>query len=164
MPLDVLASVPFDLIFPDAGGGDAGDPNSAAYGRGAKFVRVMKLVRLVKLFRMLRLNRILHRLERKLSIKYGLWQVIKFAACVACLAHWQACAWFGIHVLQVRGEFGQTWVELLAENQGQTRTLDDESRFTQYAACVYWAITTMTTIGYGDIVPSNRDELSLIHI
>jgi len=158
MPLDVLASVPFDLIFPDAGGGDAGDPNSAAYGRGAKFVRVMKLVRLVKLFRMLRLNRILHRLERKLSIKYGLWQVIKFAACVACLAHWQACAWFGIHVLQVRGEFGQTWVELLAENQGQTRTLDDESRFTQYAACVYWAITTMTTIGYGDIVPSNRDE------
>ena len=48
----------------------------------------------------------------------GLWQVIKFAACVACLAHWQACAWFGIHVLQVRGG-GQTWVELLAENQGQ---------------------------------------------
>jgi hypothetical protein len=28
----------------------------------------------VKLFRMLRLNRILNRLERKMSIKYGLWQ------------------------------------------------------------------------------------------
>ena len=30
-------------------------------------------------------NRILHRLERKMSIKYGLWQVIKFACVVLCL-------------------------------------------------------------------------------
>ena len=42
----------------------------------------------VKLFRMLRLNRILNRLERKMSIKYGLWQVIKFTFIVMCSAHW----------------------------------------------------------------------------
>ena len=106
---------------------------------------------------MLRLNRILHRLERRLSIKYGLWQVIKFAFAVACLAHWQACAWFLLHVLENRGDGGITWVEALADGQGGT-SLDLKPRFAQYVTCVYWSITTMTTIGYGDVVPSNRDE------
>ena len=152
MPLDVIASVPFDLIFVADDEGSSG----GAY-RGAKFVRVAKLLRLVKLFRMLRLNRILHRLERRLSIKYGLWQVIKFAFAVACLAHWQACAWFLLHVLENRGDGGITWVEALADGQGGT-SLDLKPRFAQYVTCVYWSITTMTTIGYGDVVPSNRDE------
>ena len=152
MPLDVIASVPFDLIFASDEEGSSG----GAY-RGAKFVRVAKLVRLVKLFRMLRLNRILHRLERRLSIKYGLWQVIKFAFAVACLAHWQACAWFLLHVLENRGDGGITWVEALADGQGGT-SLDLKPRFAQYVTCVYWSVTTMTTIGYGDVVPSNRDE------
>jgi CRP-like cAMP-binding protein len=52
------------------------------------------------------------------------------------------------------GEFAYTWVDYLAEAQGTVpETLDDQSRFAQYVACVYWATTTMTTIGYGDIVP-----------
>jgi hypothetical protein len=89
--------------------------------RSTKFVRIMKLVRLVKLFRMLRLNRILNRLERKMSIKYGLWQVIKFAFVVMCLAHWQACAWYLMHVLQNKGDGGTTWVELLSYNQAGLR-------------------------------------------
>ena len=56
-------------------------------------------------------------MERRLSIKYGLWQVIKFAFAVACLAHWQACAWFLLHVLENRGDGGITVVEALADGQ-----------------------------------------------
>ena len=83
--------------------------------------------------------------------------MIKFAFAVACLAHWQACAWFLLHVLENRGDGGITWVEALADGQGGT-SLDLKPRFAQYVTCVYWSITTMTTIGYGDVVPSNRDE------
>ena len=143
---DLIASVPVDLML-------------------GNFVRVMKLLRLVKLFRMLRLNRILHRLERKMSIKYGLWQVIKFACVVLCLGHWLACAWYLMHTLESGwGERASTatglkptWVDALAESHG-TEPLYHQSRWSQYLTCVYWAMTTMTTIGYGDIVPSNVDE------
>jgi hypothetical protein len=148
--LDVVASVPFDVIAAQYAG------NQAAF-RSTKFVRIMKLVRLVKLFRMLRINRILSRLERKMSIKYGLWQVIKFVCVVLCLAHWQACSWYLMHILENKGDGGATWVELLARNT-ETSPLDELGRWAQYVACIYWAITTMTTIGYGDIIPSNTEE------
>ena len=212
-PLDVLASVPFDLVFPDerrvafetnasydasydtshdashdasydalappppgaflAGTSSRAD---AAY-RGAKVVRVIKLIRLLKLFRVLRVTRALARLERGLSVRYGAWQIVKFICVVLTLAHWQACAWFLTHAVQKSafvepsgrgGEYAAygdapddvaTWVDVLAETQGTApETLDDQSRFAKYAACVYWATTTMTTIGYGDIVPVTSVE------
>ena len=194
-PLDALASVPFDLVFPDeetnthtteyAYGSHtesfAFSPSfppppdvtasltgtssraDAAY-RGAKVVRVIKLVRLLKLFRVLRVTRALARLERGLSIRYGAWQIVKFACVVLTLAHWQACAWFLTHTTQKSTfydseEVVTTWVDVLAEAQGTApETLDDASRFAKYAACVYWATTTMTTIGYGDIVPVTSVE------
>jgi len=154
--LDVLASIPFDLIATALS--DAATSSSTAAYRSTKFVRITKLFRLVKLFRMLRLNRILNRLERKLSIKYGLWQVIKFAFVVLCLAHWMACSWYLVHILQNKGDGGSTWVEVLARDNNYGASLDSQGRWTQYVTCVYWAITTMTTIGYGDIIPSNTIE------
>ena len=34
-----------------------------------------------------------------------------------------------------------------------------ENGFTSIPRGVYWAVVTLTTVGYGDIVPTNRSEL-----
>ena len=162
---------------PGASVSGTSSPSDAAY-RGAKVVRVIKLIRLLKLFRVLRVTRALARLERGLSVRYGAWQIVKFMCVVLTLAHWQACAWFLTHAVQksafaekasdattfhTHAEDVATWVDALAEAQGTApETLDDASRFAKYAACVYWATTTMTTIGYGDIVPVNAVERAVV--
>ncbi len=98
------------------------------------------------------------------------------------MAHWQACGWYLVHAVQksnwsLGGSGGvgggddvlstneetTTWVDVLAESQGTyPETLDNDTRFAQYVACAYWATTTMTTIGYGDIVPVTTVERFLV--
>jgi hypothetical protein len=67
---------------------------------------------------------------------------------VLLLMHWLACAWF--YTAYAAGFPAASW----AARAGIT----DSSVAAQYVRSLYWTITTMTTVGYGDITPARSVE------
>ena len=68
---------------------------------------------------------------------------------VLFIAHWGACFWFYIGINEFYDK-GSSWVS-------KAEMLDSDV-IDQYICSIYYYITTMTTVGYGDIVPVTNNE------
>jgi hypothetical protein len=77
----------------------------------------------------------------------SLFKVMKLVILVLLIAHYFACIFFAV----TKGEIlEETWVYAYG--------LVDKSNEDKYVASLYFSVTTMATIGYGDIVPKSKKE------
>ncbi len=113
---DLLAAIPFFLLFPPA-----------AYG-GSRLLKVARLLQLSRLLKVSRLRGVYHIWKMRHRLSPGVFRLGLFLIGISFFAHWAACGWIALT---------------------GTRS---------YIDAIYWTVTTLTTVGYGDFVPVSGSQ------
>lgn len=174
LPLELLELFEASVIAREGGGGD--DDATAGFA-SLKMLRALRLLRLLRLLKVLKMQSYIHMIEDATDINLQVLTLIKLLIGVLYLTHILGCLWFSLHVsvyrptsraLASRGQSGAS-VEYIGEAAGDAEPVTWLSVYdggsgvaadvwVQYLYSVYWALTTLTTVGYGDITPSNNVE------
>lgn len=176
--IDLLSILPFDMVAVSV-------PSAGKELNRLKAVRVIRLLRLLKLVRLMRQSRLISRMEQSISMPYSFINIMKYVALMIFVSHLFACIWGIIPTLE--SAHATTWVTVWASNRlgqaGDNEALRCDrnhpdfgdnlvnaafwrgkggascySGIDRYAAAGHWAVMTLTSIGYGDIVPQNTVE------
>jgi voltage-gated potassium channel Kch len=117
--------------------------------RAARFKRLWRLARIAKLFRFIKIFKNDQRKNIHLALRLSiqLERLIYFLLLIAFLIHLIACVWLFIGNID---EYTENWIT--------TFGFEDLSNVNQYIVAIYWSVTTLVTVGYGDIYPTNTVE------
>jgi hypothetical protein len=148
--IDLISVLPISYFYSSSG-------NAAKFNnltRFGKIPRLYRIVRLTKLMRMLRLikrggvNRLTKFFMEKLKINANIERLIFFIIGFIMLNHLSACIWYFVAKLQDMSP--DCWVVRLG--------YIDSTNFEIYIISFYWTLTTVTTVGYGDINAGTTPE------
>ena len=141
--LDLISAMPLDFLDLLLDGEDASQ---------LRALKLLRLFRLIKIAKVIRASRIVKRFEAEMTIKYALLRLLKFGGVIMIVSHWNACGFYLISQMS-DGVAANTWAASAGIAWGEAATPVE-----QYTSALYWAMMTLTTIGYGDIVATNLYE------
>lgn len=153
---DAVSCIPLDLLL---GSGDGQGLLYAKLARMGKLARVLRLLKILKILKLVRLLKFWSQFDRIFqrvltNDKYEgeaskMYQFGKFCACALLTAHVAGCLWYALAKFHENVE--DTWIV--------SRGIEDAAIIDQYLASMYFIITTLTTVGYGDISASTNAEI-----
>lgn len=145
--LDFLSSLPFTLF----------DYTLRQYQRSESpsqqlwLPRLYKFMRLGRLVRIARISQfsVLAYVQERLCLNFRIAKLVTFFLVVSIGVHIMACVWFS--TWELSSYTPDSWVV--------RKEWVDKGRWSQYFAAVYWAVTTVVTVGYGDIAAKTWLEM-----
>ena len=133
--VDMLASIPFTWIFFVT---SLWNP-SASMGVGA-VLDIIMVTKLIKMVKISKVSAIFNDIRESLSVSPSLMRLVTFGFWFVTVVHLMACGW----VLIGASEAGRP-------------------HFDQYLRGVYWCVTTIATIGYGDYTPNHDSNTQIVY-
>jgi hyperpolarization activated cyclic nucleotide-gated potassium channel 2 len=151
--IDFLASFPYSWVLNKTTLKSMGVGASGALTKTPQLLRIIKIfkfLRFLRLLRVLKLKKLLYKFEEiimsdMLNAFLGFFKVITV---ILFIAHWIGCIFYAIGASEL--DSGMCWLTI--------SEIHDASNFDKYIISLYWAFTTMTTVGYGDVSPYTMSE------
>ncbi|NXY87325.1 KCNH8 protein, partial [Alcedo cyanopectus] len=148
--IDLIAALPFDLLY-------------------AFNVTVVSLVHLLKTVRLLRLLRLLQKLDR--YSQHSTIVLTLLMSMFALLAHWMACIWYVIGKREMEQNNPLTWDigwlhelgKRLESPYSENNTAGGPSLRSAYIAALYFTLSSLTSVGFGN-VSANTDAEKIFSI
>lgn len=128
--VDLIAATPFDLIFSEGWMSELSNAARSLRLFSPRYIRILLMIRMLRLYHILPF---LERAKNKELFNPGIARLIFTVFIVLVIAHWISCGWLVLGKLDEKADY-----------------------LTNYIKALYWTITTITTIGYGDITPTTN--------
>jgi len=146
---DIIAVIPFYRFIPEAH--ETGNKDYNDLVKMVRLPRLYKLIRIAKIFKVakkIKRNKYFQDLQDSLQINVSAWKIISFFLILLLSVHVFACLWY--FAASFYNFTPGTWVYEL-DLQGQ-------SNVSLYVTSVYWVVSTLTTVGFGDVHAFNDLE------
>ena len=148
---EIAGLIPFDLA------------SSFLGGRYCHHARLAKICRIPNISRYMESIEVMCS-ELNWYMDLSLYRVLKLNILMLVVVHWVGCLWYMMASLSISLGEDQNW--RYADEDGDLLTVShsDFGGFAAYLRSVYWAIVGMSTVGYGDIIPTNLLETTFATI
>ncbi|KAK7249467.1 voltage-gated potassium channel [Aureococcus anophagefferens] len=142
--IDILACAPIDQVQRGLVGKiwcsykirNPCSPNVTRF-QAFKLLKVLRMFRLLKLLRLFRLRRLFLKYQDRVLDWMPVISSMKLCLVLVFASHWMGCVYASVYKFQESDKATTNWEK--------------------WVACVYWAMQTITTVGYGDLTSKNTD-------